>query len=78
MEVVAVLSRQGFANISVQYLDAEVLQGFHAFIQRRRQELSWARKASAGWMKIQTTAWLCGHLYRRHFLHYVLISATRQ
>lgn len=78
VEVVAVLSRQGFANISVQYLDAEVLQGFHAFIQRRRQKLSWARQASAGWLKIQATAWLCGHLYRSHSLRYGLICATRQ
>ena len=77
-EVVAVLSRRGFADIGVEYLDAEVLQGFHGFIQRRRQELSWARKANAGWMKIQATAWLCGHLYRRHSLHYGLIRATRQ
>lgn len=75
--VVATLRQQGFTDIAVQPLDTEVLQGFHAFVQRREKELSWRQKASAGWLKIQATGWLCGYLYRSGALHYSLISATR-
>lgn len=77
-DVIATLQLRGFTGISMQYLDAEVLQGFHAFVQRRRKELSWRQKTSAGWLKIQATAGLCGHLYRSGALRYGLISALAQ
>lgn len=73
----ATLSQQGFSDIRVQSLDAEVLQGFADFVQQRAGELHWLRKASAGWLKIQATAWLCRHVYRSGSLHYCLVSATR-
>lgn len=71
------LSQQGFSDISLQWLDAEVLQGFADFVQRRAAELPWTRKAGAGWLKIRATAWLCRHLYRGGHLHYCLVSAKR-
>jgi hypothetical protein len=73
----SVLSEQGFADISLQTLDAEVLQGFSEFVPRRRRELSWRQKASAGWLKIEATGWLCRHLIESGALHYVLVSAKR-
>jgi cyclopropane fatty-acyl-phospholipid synthase-like methyltransferase len=71
------LAGQGFAEIRIQALDTEVLQGFHDFVQRRRGELSWRQKAGAGWLKIEATAWLCGRLVASGALHYCLVSATR-
>lgn len=75
--IAATLARRGFADIHIELLDAEVLAGFHAFVERRRAELSWAQKASAGWLKIQATAWLCLYLYRSGALHYGLVRASR-
>lgn len=76
-ELRTTLARQGFADISVRMLDAEVLKGFADFVSRRSAELSWHRKASAGWLKIQATAWLCRQVHHRGSLHYGMVRATR-
>ncbi|MFZ5560298.1 MAG: class I SAM-dependent methyltransferase [Pseudomonadota bacterium] len=76
--LVEVLTEQGFTAITLQRLDVEVLQGFAAFVQRRRQVLSWRQQAGAGWLKIAATAWLCRHLHASGALHYCLVSATRR
>lgn len=76
--VIDILSQQGFTDIAIDRLDTEVLHGFHSFVQRRSRELSWSRKTSPAWLKIQATAWLCRHLYKSGALHYCLISATRR
>ncbi|MDF2446488.1 MAG: hypothetical protein K0S46_1724 [Moraxellaceae bacterium] len=73
----SVLSEQGFGDITLQTLDTEVLQGFSQFVPRRRRELSWRQKASAGWLKIEATGWLCRQLIGSGALHYVLVSARR-
>jgi 2-polyprenyl-3-methyl-5-hydroxy-6-metoxy-1,4-benzoquinol methylase len=75
--VIATLVAQGFTRITVQNLDAAVLQGFADFVARRQHELSWAQKASAGWLKIRSTGWLCQRAHRHGTLHYALISATK-
>lgn len=77
MELLSTLTQQGFADITVQLLDAEVLQGFADFVSQRGAELTWRRKLGAGWLKIQATAWLCRQVYRSGSLHYGLVSATR-
>ncbi|MCC2637584.1 MAG: SAM-dependent methyltransferase [Moraxellaceae bacterium] len=77
-ELQAALAQQGFSDISLQLLDAEVLQGFADFVSRRAAELPWRRKLGAGWLKIQATAWLCRQVYRSGSLHYSLVSATRR
>lgn len=76
-ELRATLAQQGFSDITVQLLDAEVLQGFADFVSRRAAELPWRRKLGAGWLKIQGTAWLCRQVSRSGSLHYGLVSATR-
>lgn len=73
----ATLAQQGFSDIKVESLDAEVFQSFADFVQQRAGTLHWRRKASAGWLKIQATGWLCRHVHRSGSLHYCLISATR-
>jgi SAM-dependent methyltransferase len=72
----AALAAQGFRDIQLQPLDAEVLQGFAAFVPRRRRELSWRQRASAGWLKIEATALLCHAAQSRGALHYALVGAT--
>lgn len=73
-----ILSRQGFAALTIEKMDTAVLHGFHTFVQRRRNELSWKRKVSADWLKIVASAWLCENVYESGALHYCLISATRR
>ncbi|MES2919155.1 MAG: class I SAM-dependent methyltransferase [Pseudomonadota bacterium] len=77
-ELQATLAQQGFADISLQLLDPEVLRGFAEFVGRRSAELAWRRKLGAGWLKVQATAWLCRQVYRSGSLHYGLVSATRR
>lgn len=76
-ELQATLAQQGFSDTTVQLLDAEVLQGFADFVSRRGAELPWRRKAGAGWLKIQATAWLCRQVSRSGSLHYGLVSAKK-
>lgn len=77
-ELQATLAQQGFADISLQLLDTEVLLGFADFVRRRAAKLPLRRKLGAGWLKIQATAWLCRQVYRSGSLHYGLVSATRR
>ncbi|MDF3030732.1 MAG: SAM-dependent methyltransferase [Moraxellaceae bacterium] len=74
--LLSTLGATGFTDIAVQRLDAEVLQGFPAFIRRRRPALHWSRKVTAGWLKIEATAWLCQWLFATGALHYGLVSAV--
>lgn len=75
--LVAALQAQGFAQVSVVLMDADVLQGFADFVPRRRRVLPWRQRLRADWLKIQATGWLCGELHRRGALHYALVSAAR-
>lgn len=72
----AVLAAQGFSDIRVESLDAAVLQGFATFVPRRRREISWRQRASAGWLKIEATARLCRSVHASGTLHYALVGAT--
>jgi len=76
--VIATLERHDLADITLQPLDADVLQGFDAFVQRRRRLLHWRQTLEPAWWKIQMTAWLCRYLYRHQLAHYMLIKAVRQ
>lgn len=75
--VIATLKNHSLADISLQPLDADVLQGFDDFVQRRRL-LHWRQTLDPAWWKIQMTAWLCRYLYRHQLAHYMLIKAVRQ
>lgn len=74
----AALARQGFEEVAIRHLDADVLGGFADFVLRRRQELGWRQRLSPGWAKIELTAAFCRHLQRGGELHYSLIRARRR
>lgn len=74
--VIATLARHGLTDITLQPLDAEVLQGFADFVSRRQHQLHWWQRLGPAWWKIRTTAWLCAYLHRHHLAHYMLIKAT--
>lgn len=74
--VIATLARHGLTDITLQPLDAEVLQGFADFVQRRQHQLHWRQRLGPAWWKIRTTAWLCAYLYRHQLAHYMLIKAV--
>lgn len=71
------LAQQGLACVAIRHLDANVLQGFADFVQRRGRELPWSKQFSAGWCKIRLTAYLCRFLHWTGYLHYSLIQGGR-
>lgn len=76
-ELTHTLTRLGFVDIRIEYLDSEVLQGFVRFVNRRATELTSAQRRSMAWLKISATAAMCRHWYRTQDLRYVLVSGTR-
>jgi len=76
-EMVATLTRQGFDNIRIEYLDHEVLAGFARFVTRRAGELPGARRRRLAWLKIAATAAMCKNWFEQQTAHYVLVSASR-
>ena len=71
------LSRLGFGDIQIEYLDQEVLHGFAEFVQQRSTQLSMADKRSIAWLKIAATAAISRHWFNSSSMHYVLVSAKR-
>jgi cyclopropane fatty-acyl-phospholipid synthase-like methyltransferase len=67
----------GFDALICENLDREVLGGFSRFVARRRQELPWRERASAGWWKVEATAAAARQLLRTGLLHYVLLKAVK-
>lgn len=67
----------GFHAPISENLDREVLGGFSRFVARRRQELPWRERASAGWWKVEATAAAARQLLRTGLLHYVLLKAVK-
>ena len=76
-ELQRTLTRLGFDDIRIEYLDREVLQGFADFVTRRAAELPRAQRHSLAWLKIAATSTLCQYWFRRQEVRYVLVSATR-
>lgn len=72
------LTRQGFTDIRIDFLDQEVLPGFAAFVARRAAELTRPQRRSLAWLKIAGTAALCQHWHEQQAVRYVLVSAQRQ
>ncbi len=70
------LTRQGFANVGISHLNAEVLGGFAAFAARRGPALPWYRRLSPGWRKISLSADFCRYLQRSGLVDYSLVQAT--
>jgi cyclopropane fatty-acyl-phospholipid synthase-like methyltransferase len=67
----------GFNAPICENLDHEVLEGFSRFVARRRKELSWRERGSAGWWKVEATAAAARQLLRTGLLHYVLLKAVK-
>lgn len=67
----------GFNAPGCEVLDREVLEGFACFVARRRKELTWRERGSAGWWKVEGTAVAARQLLRTGLLHYVLLNAVK-
>ncbi len=67
----------GFGSPSCVALDREVLEGFVRFVERRRRELDWRQRVSAGWWKVEATAAAARYLVRTGLMQYVLIKAVK-
>ena len=76
-ELAASFLAAGFEVPSCEVLDQEVLEGFVSFVDRRRKELGWRQRGSAGWWKVEATAAAARHLVRTGLLHYVLLKAVK-
>jgi microcystin synthetase protein McyJ len=71
------LEAAGYGEVRVESVNEQVLEGFAAFARRHRRE-HLRTTLSAGWAKVLVTGWACGVLSRRHWLHYLVVSAVRQ
>lgn len=67
----------GFGPPVCEALDREVLEGFVHFVERRRPELKWQERTSAGWWKVEATASAARYLLRTGLLRYVLLKASK-
>jgi cyclopropane fatty-acyl-phospholipid synthase-like methyltransferase len=67
----------GFEAPVCENLDRDVLEGFARFVARRRRELTFRERGSAGWWKVEATAAACRQLLRTGLLHYVLLKAVK-
>jgi cyclopropane fatty-acyl-phospholipid synthase-like methyltransferase len=76
-ELVELFLAAGFEAPGCERLDREVLEGFARFVKRRRTELKWRERGSAGWWKVEATAMAARHLLQSGLLHYVLLKAVK-
>jgi cyclopropane fatty-acyl-phospholipid synthase-like methyltransferase len=67
----------GFTPPQCEDLDHDVLEGFARYVTRRRKELNWRERGSAGWWKVEATAFAARQLLRTGLLHYVLLKAVK-
>lgn len=67
----------GFRSPFCETLDHEVLEGFADYVTRRRKDLTWRERGSAGWWKVEATAAAARQLLRTGLLHYVLLKAVK-
>ncbi len=67
----------GFGPPVCERLDREVLRGFVQFVEKRRNELNWKERATAGWWKVEATATAARQILRTGLLHYVLLKAVK-
>ena len=67
----------GLSDMRLEWGTESVLKGFCKFVQRRRRELSWYQRASAGWSKISATAHLADTICHEGTLGYATITAKR-
>jgi len=76
-ELATAFQTAGFGLPSCEVLDREVLEGFACFVARRRKELDWRQRGSAGWWKVEATAAAARYLLRTGLLQYVLLKAVK-